>query len=130
MGIIKKIFGGIFSFLGGILKIFGIGKSDYYMEADNMAPSAPAAPPAPKPEPTPAKADPPAKAEASAPKPAPAPQPAASVPQPASTPAPAPALMETFAPKFLTPTSNGKRRRPGPSLGSFMDMARQVKTPT
>ncbi|MUL37727.1 hypothetical protein [Gloeocapsopsis dulcis] len=36
----------------------------------------------------------------------------------------------TFAPKYLNPTvsSNG-RRRPGPNMNSFLDMARQVKTP-
>lgn len=36
----------------------------------------------------------------------------------------------TFAPKYLTPSasSNG-RRRPGPNMNSFLDMARQVKTP-
>ena len=36
----------------------------------------------------------------------------------------------TFAPKYLAPTgsSNG-RRRPGPSMNPFLDMARQVKTP-
>ena len=37
----------------------------------------------------------------------------------------------TFAPKYLSPssaTSNG-RRRPGPSMNPFLDMARQVKTP-
>lgn len=36
----------------------------------------------------------------------------------------------TFAPKYLNPavSSNG-RRRPGPNMNSFLDMARQVKTP-
>jgi hypothetical protein len=38
---------------------------------------------------------------------------------------------KTFAPKYLNPsssTSNG-RRRPGANMNSFLDMARQVKTP-
>ncbi|MBD2004989.1 MULTISPECIES: hypothetical protein [Cyanophyceae] len=36
----------------------------------------------------------------------------------------------TFAPKYLNPvTSSKSRRRPGPSMSNFMDMARQVKTP-
>ncbi|MBR8835711.1 MAG: hypothetical protein DSM106950_17265 [Stigonema ocellatum SAG 48.90 = DSM 106950] len=36
----------------------------------------------------------------------------------------------TFAPKYLIPTnSNGTRRRPGANMSSFLDMARQVKTP-
>ena len=36
----------------------------------------------------------------------------------------------TFAPKYLAPSasSNG-RRRPGPNMNPFLDMARQVKTP-
>lgn len=36
---------------------------------------------------------------------------------------------QTFAPKYLTPTATSSRRRPGPSLDMFRDMARQVKTP-
>ena len=35
----------------------------------------------------------------------------------------------TFAPKYLAPTSSSNRRRPGPNMNSFLDMARQVKTP-
>jgi hypothetical protein len=37
----------------------------------------------------------------------------------------------TFAPKYLAPsvTSSNGRRRPGPSMNNFLDMARQVKTP-
>lgn len=36
----------------------------------------------------------------------------------------------TFAPKYLAPTgSSNSRRRPGPSMNPFLDMARQVKTP-
>ncbi len=35
----------------------------------------------------------------------------------------------TFAPKYLAPTASSSRRRPGPSMNSFLDMARQVKTP-
>lgn len=33
----------------------------------------------------------------------------------------------TFAPKYLTPVTSNSRRRPGPSLDTFRDMARQVK---
>jgi hypothetical protein len=34
----------------------------------------------------------------------------------------------TFAPKYLNPiSSSNSRRRPGPSMSNFMDMARQVK---
>lgn len=36
----------------------------------------------------------------------------------------------TFAPKYLAPTSSSNsRRRPGPNMNPFLDMARQVKTP-
>ena len=34
----------------------------------------------------------------------------------------------TFAPKYLMPTASNSRRRPGPSMEMFKDMARQVKT--
>ncbi|MGF1480981.1 MAG: hypothetical protein ACFB4I_16100 [Cyanophyceae cyanobacterium] len=35
----------------------------------------------------------------------------------------------TFAPQYLVPTTTRPRRRPGPSMEMFKDMARQVKTP-
>jgi hypothetical protein len=35
----------------------------------------------------------------------------------------------TFAPKYLVPSSSNSRRRPGPNMNPFLDMARQVKTP-
>jgi type IV secretory pathway VirB10-like protein len=35
----------------------------------------------------------------------------------------------TFAPNYLMPTASSSRRRPGPSMNTFRDMARQVKTP-
>ena len=36
----------------------------------------------------------------------------------------------TFAPKYLAPASTNGRRRPGPNMNTFLDMARQVKTPS
>lgn len=36
---------------------------------------------------------------------------------------------KTFAPKYLMPQNSNSRRRPGPSMNNFLDMARQVKTP-
>jgi len=50
---------------------------------------------------------------------------------PATTNGKVPSSNETtFAPKYLNPvTSSQSRRRPGPSMSNFMDMARQVKTP-
>jgi hypothetical protein len=123
MGFIKKVFSGIFGFLGGILKIFGIGQSGYYMEVESSAPPTPAEPPKPA-------ASAPAAPAPAAPVVPVAPVAAVEMP-PAPKPAPAkPApVMDTFATKFLIPTSSGKRRRPGPSLSPFMDMARKVKTP-
>ena len=40
-----------------------------------------------------------------------------------------PQAEQTFAPNYLMPTASQSRRRPGPSLDMFRDMARQVKTP-
>lgn len=34
----------------------------------------------------------------------------------------------TFAPNYLLPTPSNRRRRPGPSMNMFLDMARQAKT--
>ncbi len=36
---------------------------------------------------------------------------------------------KTFATDYLLPTPSSSRRRPGPSLNKFKDMARQAKTP-
>jgi len=35
----------------------------------------------------------------------------------------------TFAPNYLMPSASSSRRRPGANMSSFLDMARQVKTP-
>lgn len=35
----------------------------------------------------------------------------------------------TFAPNYLMPTASSSRRRPGPNMNTFLDMARQAKTP-
>lgn len=42
----------------------------------------------------------------------------------------APQAASTFAPNYLMPTPTNSRRRPGPNMEMFRDMARQVKTPT
>ena len=150
MGLIKKIFGGLFAFIRGL---FGIGKSSYYLELDEAsgtasAPAAPAAKAAAAPKAA-AKAEVPA-AKASKTKPVPAGQ-TAPTPVPTATPVPTPTLVEgelpaaramangakkagkeaTFATDYLVNPriSNGGRRRPGPSLSPFKDMAKQVKTP-
>ncbi len=156
-GFIKKLFGGIFTFLGGLFSSkksqenqSGTPKtrkaSGYYMQIDEAEENQPA--PAPKQlssqpsaeqkKPEPAKAEAPAstapakpakvepKAQQKQPEPAKAPV------APASTNGkveqPQPEL--TFAPKYLNPaTSSNSRRRPGPSMNNFLNLARQVKTP-
>lgn len=139
MGFIQKILGGLFKFLGGLLKIFGIGKkSEYFMEIDDsqVEAEAPAAAPAAAISAEPAK--PAAKSSKPEPKAAPA-NPAPAIP--AATPtmsltgfsASKPKVEETFATDFLINPKlvNASRRRPGPSLSMFKDMARQVgKTPS
>lgn len=141
MGLIKKLLGGLFSFLGGLGKLVGLGKSsEYFLEAEPSNSAAPAAvtaaaaaPKAPAAAAAPvaavAVAEPPAtdvttngKAPAAA-APVPAPAPAAK-----PVPEAAPAAEQTFAPNFvLLNSSRGGRRRPGPSLNPFLDMARQVR---
>ncbi|GAB4346484.1 MAG: hypothetical protein Fur0042_11950 [Cyanophyceae cyanobacterium] len=78
--------------------------------------------PDPKPEPKPAKA---AKApEAKAPA---VTAPAAPVAPAIAPPPPKPApVLTTFAPEYLIPTAGASRRRPGPSLTMFKDMARSM----
>ncbi|MBE9138694.1 hypothetical protein IQ254_16085 [Nodosilinea sp. LEGE 07088] len=130
MGLIKSIFGAIFGLIGGIFKaiggLVGLGKkSEFYMELDEAssdsqpvaAPSTPA--PAAKAEPKPAGAPAKAKAEASAK----APKPVAPAPAVPAEPVPT-----AFASKYLTTVgiSQSSRRRPGPSLAPFKDMAKQV----
>jgi len=128
MGLIKTIFGGIFGLIGGIFKgilgVFGIGKkSEFYMELDEAATPTDSVPtPAPKVESAVETASAPV---APAPKPASTPSPAA----PAVSTAPAPPL-PSFAANYLGATPGAlKRRRPGPSLSPFRDLAKQVKNP-
>ncbi len=132
MGLLKKLLDGIFGFLSGILKIFGIGKSGYYVEMDEstVVEATPAT------QPSPAKVAATNQAQTDAvqepavvtvqqpvnrlePEPVTAKAPAA--PKPDNTKS-----SDTFAPQFLVPKAQGGRRRPGPSLSSFMDLAREV----
>jgi hypothetical protein len=137
MGFIGKIFGAIFGFIGAILtfplKLFGVGKkSDFYMEADDASSgsAAPLEATQKAPEPAPAKAT----AESAAPstsaaKPDPEPAMASAPATPASNDPvfSKPVEPVTFAPEnLLTLKTTGGRRRPGPSLSPFKDMARQV----
>ncbi|MBE9159420.1 hypothetical protein IQ265_21685 [Nodosilinea sp. LEGE 06152] len=150
MGLIKSIFGAIFGLIGGIFRtvggLVGLGKkSEFFMELDEaddssqpaIAPSAPA--PAAKAEPA-AVTKAPAKAAAKAPAKAetkasaktqakPTAKKETKAPVPALAAAPAEPVPTGFASNYLTSvgTSMPRRRRPGPSLSPFMDMAKQVK---
>jgi hypothetical protein len=173
-GFIKKLFGGIFAFLGGLIggkkaegeasgtpQIAPPAKAKktkgYYLELDETGNTkldvtalkpelAKAAVALIEKQPEPVKAavataPAPAKAEAAAPekklKTAKAKAPAeaengkvkieAQPNPPAETNGKA-ADQATFAPNYLMPTTSG-RRRPGPNMNTFLDMARQAKTP-
>jgi predicted lipid-binding transport protein (Tim44 family) len=127
MGLIKSIFGAIFGLIGGIFKtiggLVGLGKkSEFYMELNEAdSSSLPATPSTSAPA---AKAEA-APAQAKTAAPATAPKTAAPAPAPAAPAAPVPTA---FASNYLTivGTSQSSRRRPGPSLSPFRDMAKQV----
>ena len=137
-------------------KVLGLGKkSDYFLEFDESKSAEPApTEPVKKPEPAPVAVEAPkaeAKVEAVEPKKEKAAKPAKAkkaakakaekaaapvaktvAPAPVKEPAPinsgvvkTPAGM-TFASDYLMPKMNGSRRRPGPSMTMFKDMARQV----
>lgn len=143
-GFIKKLFGGISAFLGGL---FSSKKSQdnqsstpktrkasgYYVQLDeaednqpttitNQAASQPVAEKQPEP---PKVAAEPAKVEQKQPEPVKDPVPAASTNGKVEQAQPE----LTFAPKYLNPaSSSSSRRRPGPSMSNFLNLARQVKT--
>ena len=138
--------------VGPLKKLFG-KKSEYAIEIDEAksdgsvatepSPAAPAKPEAPKAEAPVAKAEPakapkaksakaPKAKSAKAPKAKPAPEPtpvaAASAPAgPAKTAPKAPEPETGFATRYLMPLGNNTRRRPGPNMQSFLDMARTAK---
>jgi hypothetical protein len=102
-------------------------------EATPTAPAEPAAPVAVTAEAPKAETKP----EAKKPEATKAPTAAATVKIEAQPNPPAPAASNgkvepqaelTFAPNYLLPKSTNSRRRPGPSMNTFLDMARQVKT--
>ena len=115
MGFIKNIIAGIVSFITGLFSKKG---DSYYLELKEEANVTPAPAPAP------------ASATATAtvvPKAAPV---AAKVTK-AEPVKPVKIAVPTetnFATKYLIPTNN-PRRRPGVNMSTFLDMARQVKTP-
>jgi hypothetical protein len=143
MGLIKNIFGAIFGIVGSLLKavfgIFGLGKkSEFYLEADEAdsgstssaepkavtqqqpeAPSAQESTPTDKAAPAPAAATPEAPAAIAA------------APSSAPKPEPAPEPVGNFATDYLiAPSSVSGRRRPGPSLSPFKDLAKGMKLPS
>jgi hypothetical protein len=151
---LKGLFSGIFGFLGGLLgskkanetgseatpKVKPRKSNGYFLEIDDAkgtgntsnGSSEKATESAKKPEPVAAKAEskPAKKPEPVAAKAesAPAKKPeqsavanALNLPQPKVT---------TFAPDYLVPTSTNGRRRPGANMASYLNLARQVKTPS
>jgi hypothetical protein len=117
LDLIKKIVGGLFSFVGGIL---GGNKSGFYMEAEEISAAAPK-----KEAPATLIAETP-KVEAPKPAAAPVQNGAAPVAAPSnngSAPAAKPAAASDLV-MLSTP-----RRRPGANMSSFLEMARTAKTP-
>jgi hypothetical protein len=143
MGLIKKIFGGIFSLIGGIFgsiaKIFGVGKQgEFYMELDEAAqPVADIANTVVADKPATDAAAPVAVAPSASPEKASFKEQIPATPESAtqSTPAQQVAKVETEMPKvpnfatdyLVNPKVNfSPRRRPGPSLSTFKDMAKMM----
>ncbi|HIK46653.1 MAG TPA: hypothetical protein IGR64_17520 [Leptolyngbyaceae cyanobacterium M65_K2018_010] len=124
------MFGAIFGLIGGIFKAIGglIGgskKSEFFLELDEAKTgSLPEAEVTPAAQPSPTTTAEPATVKTVANAPAPA-----SVVPAAAPPAPPAAPVSGFATTYLTTagTALPRRRRPGPSLSPFMDMAKQVK---
>lgn len=158
-GFIKNLFSGIAAFFGGVFG-GKKSKDDtstapktkkakgYFMELDDTG-NVKSATQEKKPEPAKAAvatAAPPKTESAEAKKPEPAKAAAESnngkvkIEAQPNPPAPAPAAASngkvdpqssmTFAPNYLLSTGSRGRRRPGPSMDMFRDMARQVKTPS
>lgn len=131
VNLIKKLFSGIFSFIGGLL---GGGKSGggYYLELDEAQSGKTAS--APKQEenqPAEANGKPaaapvatiaaPAKVETASlngSKPA-APANPLNLPQP---------TVSNFASEYLAPKPTAGRRRPGANMSSYLEMAKNMKT--
>ncbi|MBZ8179802.1 hypothetical protein [Oscillatoria salina] len=138
-GFIKNIFSGIINFITGI---FGGKKEGFFLELDESQNGQSTNPKkAEKPKSQPAKTEAaqsekksePAKQEQKKPEPVKAQtaKPEPKKPQPAAAKANKNGKVEspeetTFAPQYLAPTPSRSRRRPGPSLNMFKDMARQV----
>lgn len=148
MGFISKLLGGLFTLIGSLFssvtKLLGLGKkSEYFLEADAAKGGVPNDA---KPQPQTATAE--ATPAANVPVPPPSETTKIEVPATSASlngkvevatdaleaapqkPAPVPAepAIKTFAPNFLVGTTPARRRRPGPSLNPFLDMAKEMKT--
>jgi hypothetical protein len=108
MGFIKNIIAGILGFITGLFSKKG---NSYYLELKEEANVTPASAIAPKAAP---KAEPVAEKVTKV-----EPVKPVKIAVPTET---------NFATKYLIPTNN-PRRRPGANMSTFLDMARQVKTP-
>ncbi|AFZ60906.1 hypothetical protein H6G54_22760 [Anabaena cylindrica FACHB-243] len=118
-GFIKNLIAGILGFITGL---FAKKDNGYYLQLNEEATEA-------KPVATKAKAEP-AKATAAKPEAVATKAKAEPAKAPAVKPEPAKVPDETtFAPKYLVPSSSNGRRRPGANMNTYLDMARQVKTP-
>jgi hypothetical protein len=116
-----------------MFKIFGSKKEEFFLEIDDSkeaskaeAPVTPAETPKAPTEATEPKEEQPAveAPKPEAPKPE-APKAPPAVPMPAKPKAPEPVVL--FAPNYLMPLPNPTRRRPGPNMAAFLDMAKQMK---
>jgi hypothetical protein len=113
MGFIKNLIAGIVGFITGL---FSKKDNSYYLELKEEANVAQAPVPSEK------------SAQAAAPVEVKAAPTAAKVTK--AEPVKVLVPKETnFATKYLIPANNNVRRRPGVNMNSFLDMARQVKTP-
>ncbi|WP_448561273.1 hypothetical protein [Trichothermofontia sp.] len=144
-GFIKKLFSGIFGFLGSLFGGKKSKDSGYFLEfeeaqstgsasakLEGAAPKAADALAAPA-----AAAATPVVAAATgqpetptAPTPAPVVPPVAVMPKPTPVVAAKPAVPAgpaTFAPQYLAPKPSNSRRRPGPSLSPYLTMAKQMR---
>lgn len=137
-GFIKKLITGIIGFITGLLP--GSKNDGYYLQLEETGTgSAPveSQPVVAKSNGTKAKAAETPKSEAAptlekgVKKEASQNGKSAPVPAPAASTKPATPTETTFAPKYLIPSGNASngRRRPGANMNSYLDMARQVKTP-
>lgn len=112
--------------VGFLKKLTGKGENFYLeLKDDDAQPSAPVTPKAKEPEPTAAPAPVVTKPEPAAAPAAPAPVVVAPPAPVAPKPEPQPDV--TFAPDYLLSLKTFAKRRPGPSMAKFMDLAQQMK---